>query len=77
MTTGAMEILEGGQNSVVGNDPVFLPRVSHILPQLYTGGYSAVVDALKFFYQFSTRKEERKYLGTIHPITGTIYEYCG
>lgn len=26
-------LLEGGQNSVVGNDPVFLPRVSHILPR--------------------------------------------
>lgn len=70
-------LLEGGQNSVVGNDPVFLPRVSHILSQLYTGGYSAVVDASKFFYQFSTRPEERKYLGTIHPVTGKIYEYCG
>jgi hypothetical protein len=66
-------LLEGGQNSVVGNDPVFLPRVSHILPQLYTGGYSAVVDASKFFNQFSTCPTERKYLGMIHPITGRIY----
>lgn len=70
-------LLEGGQNSVVGNDPVFLPRVSHILTRLYTGGYSAIVDASKCFYQFSTRPEERKYLGMIHPITGKIYEYCG
>lgn len=70
-------LLEGGQISVVGNDPVFLPRVSHILPQLYTGGFCASVDASKFFYQFTTRPSERKYLGTIHPVTGTIYEYCG
>ena len=58
-------LLDGGQNSVVGNDPVFLPRVSHILSQMYTGGYSAVVDASKFFYQFSTRSDERKYLGMV------------
>lgn len=70
-------LLTGGQNSVVGNDPVFLPRVSHILPQLYAGGYSAVVDASKFFYQFKTRTEERPYLGMIHPITHEVYEYCG
>lgn len=66
-------LLEGGQNAVVGNDPVFLPRVSHILSQLYSGGYRAIVDASKFYNQFNTRPEERKYLGMIHPITGRTY----
>jgi hypothetical protein len=70
-------LLAGGQNSVVGNDPVFLPRVSHILGQLYQGGFSAVVDASKFFYQFSTHPEDQTYLGMLHPSTGELYEYHG
>jgi hypothetical protein len=68
---------EGGQNEVVGSDPVVLPRMNHLLPQLYTGGWSAVVDAAKMFYQFPTRPDERKYLGLIHPITGKHYRYKG
>jgi hypothetical protein len=38
------DMLRGGQNMCIGNDPVVLPRMSHILEQLYEGGYSAVVD---------------------------------
>jgi hypothetical protein len=49
----------GGQNSVVSNDPVLPNRTSHILDQLYDGGYSAVVDASMYFYQFKTRPENR------------------
>jgi hypothetical protein len=41
------DMKSGGQNSGVSNDPVFLNRTSHILDQLYDGGYSAVVDASK------------------------------
>jgi hypothetical protein len=40
-----------------------------ILPFLYPEGYSAVVDASKYFHMFPTRKDERKYLGIVHPIT--------
>jgi hypothetical protein len=43
--------LRGGQNSCKAPDPCVLPRQSHILGQMYEGGYSAVVDASKFFYQ--------------------------
>jgi hypothetical protein len=39
------DMLRGGQNECIAGDPVFLPRISHILDQMYTGGYSAVVDA--------------------------------
>jgi hypothetical protein len=35
--------------------------------QLYRGGYSAVVDASKCFYNFPTKPNEPKYLGCIHP----------
>lgn len=67
----------GGQNETVGTDPVVLPRVNHLLEHLYAGGFSAVVDASKFFYQFETIERERKYLGLIHPVTGKHYRYKG
>lgn len=66
------DMLKGGQNSVASNDPVYLNRPLHILEQLYAGGWTAVVDASKFFHQFLTREDERRYLGLIHPVTGDI-----
>jgi hypothetical protein len=57
--------------------PVYLPRVSHIVDLLYTGGFSAVVDASKFFYQFPTHPEDHPYLGLLHPVTGILYYYGG
>lgn len=68
-------MLTGGQNSVVANDPVFLHRPMDILEQMYRGGYSAVSDASKFFYQFRVHDDDRPYLGVIHPITGEPYVY--
>jgi hypothetical protein len=67
----------GGQNDAVGSDPVILPRINHILPRLYQGGWSAVVDASKMFYQFPTKQEEQKFLGVIHPVTGEEYVWAG
>jgi hypothetical protein len=66
-------MLLGGQNEVAANDPVYLNRPVHILDQMYTGGWSAVVDASKFFYQFRSRPEDQKYLGLIHPVTQEMY----
>jgi hypothetical protein len=60
------DLCRGGQNEAIGADPTVFPKSSSILDQMYTGGWSAVIDASKFFYQFPTRKEERKYLGCIH-----------
>jgi hypothetical protein len=37
----------GGQNESIGKDPVFFNRVDTLLPHLYAGGYSAVIDASK------------------------------
>ena len=71
------DMLRGGQNSCMGSDPVFLPRSSHILDQMYQGGYSAVVDASKFFYQFTTHPDDRPFLGLLHPTTGIMYAYGG
>jgi len=68
----------GGQNTVVGNDPVYFPRVSTILPHLYSGGVSATVDASKFFYQFPTVPAEREYLGIMHPQDDSVHlRYAG
>ena len=67
----------GGQNAHIGSDPVYLNRPLHILEQMYTRGFSAVVDASKFFYQFPVRHEDQKYFGVIHPLTGEELLYCG
>jgi hypothetical protein len=68
---------EGGQNAFIAPDPVYLNRPLHILEQLYSGGFSSVVDASKFFYQFKTHKEDRPWLGLLHPITEALLTYCG
>jgi hypothetical protein len=71
------DMLRGGQNMCIGNDPVILPRISHLLDLMYEGGFSAVVDASKFFYQFPTHPDDQKYLGLLHPLTGILYAYKG
>ena len=71
------DMLSGGQNACVVADPVYLNRPSHILDQMYAGGYTAVVDASKFFYQFLTHPDDRPYLGVLHPITHQLLEYLG
>jgi hypothetical protein len=71
------DMLRGGQNECAGQDPVFMPRISHILDQMYTNGYSAVVDLSKFFYNFPTHADDRPYLGLLHPISGKLYCYYG
>ena len=68
---------KGGQNTTMGPGPVYLPQPHIILRQLYTGGWTAVVDASKFFHQFPTVISERKYLGVIHPVTGEHLRYAG
>mmetsp|Transcript_23866 Transcript_23866/g.36251 ORF Transcript_23866/g.36251 Transcript_23866/m.36251 type:complete len:523 (-) Transcript_23866:744-2312(-) len=71
------DMLRGGQNACVGQDSCFLPRATHILDGMYPGGYSAVVDLSKYFYNFPTHPEDRPYLGLVHPIMGELYCYYG
>ena len=61
---------KGGQNAHIGGDPVYLNRPLHILEQMYTGGFSAVVDASKFFYQFPVRPEDQMFFGVVDPGNG-------
>ena len=65
----------GGQNDVCVGDPCQMTSPDHILPHLYTGGWSGIVDASKFFHMFKTRKDEQRYLGLIHPHTQEMYVY--
>ena len=71
------DMKKGGQNASIGADPVYLPRPSIILPHMYSGGWSAVVDASKFFWNLPTMISECKYLRTIHPESGKHYRYRG
>jgi hypothetical protein len=71
------DMLKGGQNEAVGSDPVVLPRASHIVDEMYHGGYSAVYDFSKYFYNFPTREEDRPYLGLLHPVTAAMLAYYG
>ena len=52
------DMLKGGQNESVGSDPVVLPRASHTVDEMYYGGFSAVYDFSKYFYNFPTRAED-------------------
>ena len=65
----------GRQNDVCVGDPCQMTSPDHILPHLYTGGWSGIVDASKFFHMFKTRKDEQCYLGLIHPNTHEMYIY--
>jgi hypothetical protein len=71
------DMKRGKQNQSIGKDPVFLRRPSHVLEQLYAGGYTAVGDASKMFYQFPTRADEQEYLGLLHPRTGALLVWTG
>ena len=71
------DMKEGGQNSVVGKDPVFVNEVDCILPRLCSGGCSAAADASKMFCQFPTAEEDQPYLGVINPVNEAETRVCG
>jgi hypothetical protein len=71
------DMKNGGQNAHIGRDPVHLPQARGILEKLYTGSWSAVVDASKFFHNFPMHPRDRPYLGCIHPKTGQHLWYLG
>ena len=53
------------------------PAGKDILPHLYTGGWSAIADASKYFHNYSTLPSERDQIGIIHPVTGEHLWYVG
>jgi hypothetical protein len=64
------DMKNGGQNAHIGKDPVHLPRAKGILEKLYTGGWSAIIDASNFFHNFPILPQDRPYLRCIHPKPG-------
>jgi hypothetical protein len=66
----------GGQNDCCSSDPVHLGTPDDILPYLYRGGFSAVIDISKFFHMFPTVPSERKYMGLVHPRTDKHFCYA-
>jgi hypothetical protein len=63
------------QNQSCAADPVHMTCPEDILPRIYPGGFSSVIDASKFFHMFLTVDDERKFMGLIHPYTGDHYWY--
>ena len=61
------DMRRGGQNECCSHDPIYMSSHRDILPHLYTGGWSAVVDKSKYFHNFLTLPEEQDLLGVIHP----------
>ena len=59
----------GGQNEVCVADPCHMTSPDHILPYLYSGGFSACLDLSKYSHMFLTKPAEHKYMGLIHPGT--------
>ncbi len=67
---------DGNQNEVCVGDPCMMTSPNHILPHLYEGGYSAILDMSKYFHMFNTVVGEWIYLGLLHPVTGEKYFYA-
>jgi hypothetical protein len=66
---------KGHQNQSCAADPVHITFPKDILPRMYPGGFSAVIDASKYVNMFLTLDEERKFMGLIHPDTEGHYWY--
>jgi hypothetical protein len=66
---------KGHQKKSFAADPVHMTCPEDILPRMYPGGFSSVIDASKFFHIFLTVDEERQFMGLIHPDTGDLYWY--
>ena len=47
-----------------------MTQPSHILPHLYTEGYSACLDYSKYFQMFTTLLQEYQFFGIVHPSIG-------
>jgi hypothetical protein len=66
---------KGHHNQSCAADPVHMTFPEYIIPWMYPGGFSSVIDASKFFHMFLAVDEERKFMGLIDPDTGDLYWY--
>jgi hypothetical protein len=67
---------KGHQHKSCAADPVRVTCPEDILPRMYPGGFSSVIDASTFFHMFLTVDEERQFMGLIDPDTVYIYWYA-
>ena len=58
-------------------DPARLSGADDILPHLRAGGWSAVADLSKFFYNFPYPPADRAFFGCVHPGAGESLCYYG
>ena len=65
------DMKRGDQNEHIASEPVHFFRPHDIRGRLYTGGWSAVIDASKYFHNFKTREDKLGFFGCIHPIIGS------
>jgi hypothetical protein len=63
---------KGHQNQPCAADPVHMTCPEDILPRVYPGGLSPVIDASKIFHMFLNVDEDRKFMGIIRPDTGEL-----
>jgi hypothetical protein len=66
---------KGHQNQSCAADLVHTTCPEDILPRMYPGDFSSIIDASKFFHIFLTVDEELTFMGLIHPDTGDHYWY--
>jgi hypothetical protein len=56
------DMKKGHQNQSCAAGPVHMTCPEDILPRMYPGGFSSVIDASKLFHMFLTVDEERKFV---------------
>jgi hypothetical protein len=69
------DMKKGNQQKSCEADPVHMTCPEDILPRMYPGGFSSVIDVSTFFHMFLTVDEERRFMGIIHLDTGDHYWY--
>jgi hypothetical protein len=69
------ETKKGHQNKSCAANSVHMACPEDILPRMYPGGFSSVIDASKFFHMLLTVDEERQFMGLIYPEIGDLYWY--
>jgi hypothetical protein len=63
------DMKKGHQRKSCAADPLHMTCPGYILPRMYPGGFSSVIDASTLFHMFLTVDEERHIMGIINPDT--------
>jgi hypothetical protein len=66
------DMKKGHQHQSCAAYAVHMTCPEDILPRVYPGGVSSVIDESKFFHLFLTVDEECNFMGLIHPSIGSL-----